>query len=65
MPKEQRTLTKACKLEGLRLAETSGKSISEITRDLGVNDSAIQQWEKWKKEGDLKQERGVIGIVSG
>lgn len=38
MSKEQKTYTKEFKIETVRLAETSGKPITEIARDLGVGD---------------------------
>lgn len=46
MSKEQKIYTKEFKLEAVRLAETSGKPITEIARDLGVSDSAIHNWRK-------------------
>jgi transposase-like protein len=36
MAKEQRTFTKEFKMEAVRLAETSGKPITELARELGV-----------------------------
>jgi len=33
-------------VEAVRLAETSGKPIPEIARDLGVSDSTIHNWSK-------------------
>jgi transposase len=36
MPKEQRTFTKEFKLEAVRLVQSSGKSITQIARDLGI-----------------------------
>ena len=41
MPKEQRTFTKEFKLEAVRLAQTSGKSITPVARDLGIADSTL------------------------
>ena len=35
MPKEQRTFTKEFKQEAVCLAQTSGKSITQVARDLG------------------------------
>jgi transposase len=46
MAKEQRTFTKEFKLEAVRLAETSGKPITELARELGVSDSTIHNWRK-------------------
>jgi transposase len=39
MPNEQLTFTKALKLEAVRLTQTSGKSITQVARDLGIADS--------------------------
>ena len=36
MAKEQKTYTKEFKIEAVRLAETSGKPITELARELGV-----------------------------
>ena len=54
MPKAQRTFTKACKLEAVRLANTSGKPITEIARNLGISESAIHNWRKqFAQQGEL------------
>lgn len=44
MAKEQRTFTREFKVEAVRLAETSGKPIAELARELGVSDSTIHNW---------------------
>jgi transposase len=46
MAKEQRIYTKEFKMEAVRLAETSGKPITELARELGVSDSTIHNWRK-------------------
>jgi len=46
MSKEQKISTKEFKIEAVRLAETSGKPITEIARDLGISDSTIHNWRK-------------------
>ena len=46
MAKEQKTYTKEFKIEAVRLAETSGKPITELARELGVSDSTIHNWRK-------------------
>lgn len=46
MAKEQKTSTKEFKVEVVRLAETSGKPITELARELGVSDSTIHTWRK-------------------
>jgi transposase len=53
MPKEQRTFTKEFKLEAVRLVQTSGKSIIQIARDLGIADSTLHHWCKvFAQQGD-------------
>jgi transposase len=44
MAKEQRTFTKEFKLEAVRLVQTSGKSITQVARDLGIADSTLHHW---------------------
>lgn len=50
MPKEQRTFTKEFKQEAVRLAQTSGKSITQVARDLGIADSTLHHW--WKQQAE-------------
>lgn len=53
MPKEQRTFTKEFKLEAVRLVQTSGKSITQNARDLGITDSTLHHWCKiFAQQGD-------------
>jgi transposase len=42
----QKTYSKEFKAEAVRLTETSGKSITQIARELGISDSAIHNWRK-------------------
>ena len=46
MKKVQRTYTAEFKREAVRLAQTSGKSITQVARELGISDSSIHQWRK-------------------
>lgn len=46
MGKVQKVSTKECKEEAVRLAQTSGKPIAQIARELGISDSAIHGWRK-------------------
>ncbi len=43
MQKVQKTYTPEFKREALRLAQTSGKPITHIARDLGISDTSIQE----------------------
>ncbi len=44
MPKEQRTFTKEFKLEAVHLVQRSGKSQTQVARDLGIADSTLHHW---------------------
>ncbi len=44
MTREQRTFTTEFKLEAVRLAQTSGKRVSQVARDLGIADSTLFHW---------------------
>jgi transposase len=46
MGKIPKVYTKEFKEEAVRLAETSGKPIAQIARELGISDSAIHGWRK-------------------
>ena len=53
MPKDQRTFTKEFKLEAVHLAQTSGKSQSQVARDLGIADSTLHHWcKEFAKAGE-------------
>ena len=44
MGKSQPTYTKEFKQQAVQLFETSGKSKTQIARDLGISDSALNKW---------------------
>ena len=46
MGKIQKVYTKDFKEEAVRLAQTSGKPIAQIARELGISDSALHGWRK-------------------
>ncbi len=46
MQKVQKTYTPEFKREAVRLAQTSGKSIAQVARELGISDTSIHQWRK-------------------
>jgi len=46
MGKIQKTYTTEFKREAVRLAQTSGKSITQVARELGISDTSIHQWRK-------------------
>ena len=53
MKRENRTYTREFKLETLRLYETSGKSASQVERDLGISRGCIYRWKKaFAEEGE-------------
>src|ERR1700694_3239004 len=46
MAKVQKTYTQELKREAVRLAQSSGKSMAQVARELGMSDSSIHQWRK-------------------
>ena len=46
MQKVQKTYTAEFKREAVQLAQTSGKPITQIARELGISDTSIHQWRK-------------------
>ncbi len=46
MAKVQKVYTREFKEEAVRLAQTSGKPITQIARELGISDTSIHQWRK-------------------
>jgi transposase len=46
MAKVQKTYTREFKEEVVRLAQTSGKPITQVARELGISDTSIHQWRK-------------------
>jgi transposase len=44
MGKSQPTYSKEFKQQAVTLFETSGKSKTQIARDLGISDSALSKW---------------------
>ena len=46
MQKVQKTYTTEFKREAVRLAQTSGKPIAQVARELGISDTSIHQWRK-------------------
>jgi transposase len=46
MKKVQRTYTAEFKREAVRLAQTSGKPIAHIARELDISDTSIHEWRK-------------------
>ena len=54
MGKSQPTYTKEFKQQAVKLFETSGKTKTQIARDLGISDSALNKW--CKEFGELGEE---------
>jgi transposase len=46
MQKVQKTYTAEFKREAVQLAQSSGKPITQIARELGISDTSIPQWRK-------------------
>jgi transposase len=58
MKKQRRRYTREFKLEALRLLESSGKSIAEVERDLGIEGRCLY---RWRKEFGETQEHAFRG----
>ena len=53
MTKKKRSYTTEFKLEALRLLETSGKSRSQLERDLGIGQGCLCRWkQKFAADGE-------------
>jgi transposase len=53
MPKVQRTFTHEFKLEAVRLAQSSEKSLTQVARDLGIADSTLSHWcKRYRQQGE-------------
>ncbi len=46
MAKVQNVYTREFKEQAVQLAQTSGKSIAQVARELGISDTSIHQWRK-------------------
>ena len=46
MQKVQKTYTAEFKREAVQLAQTSGKPITQVARELGISDTSIQKFRK-------------------
>jgi transposase len=46
MMKTRKTYSREFKLEALRLVETTGKSMAQIERDLGIGEGCLRQWKR-------------------
>jgi transposase len=41
---QKKTYTQEFKREAVRLAQTSGKPITQVARELGISDASIHHW---------------------
>ena len=46
MTQNRRTYTREFKLEAVRLAETSGKSMRQLEQEMGIGEGCIRQWKR-------------------
>ena len=46
MSKQRKTYSAEFKLEAVRLLETSGKSATELERELGIGDACLSRWKR-------------------
>lgn len=58
MQTKHRNYDKTFKIEAVRLVQSSGKSMNQIARDLGISDSSLSRW--CQEYGQLG-ERAFVG----
>jgi transposase len=46
MTQKRRTYDREFKIEAVRLAETSGKSMKQLEQELGIGEGCIRQWKR-------------------
>lgn len=46
MSKQRKTYTREFKLEAIRLAETSGRPVTQLERELGLSQGTIAHWRR-------------------
>jgi transposase len=46
MSKQRKTYSREFKLEALRLAETSGRPVTQVERELGLSQGTIAHWRR-------------------
>jgi len=53
MTKTRRTYTREFKIEAVRLLKTSGKSATQLERELGIGDGCLARWKrKFAEDGE-------------
>ena len=60
MAKVQKTYTREFKEEAVRLAQTGGKPIAQVARELGISDTSIHQWRRELAEHGKEAFPGVV-----
>jgi transposase len=46
MKQVQKTYPTECKREAVRVAQTSGKPLAQVARELGISDTSMHEWRK-------------------
>ncbi len=54
MTKQRKTSTREFKLEAIRLAETSGRPITQVERELGLSQSMIAHWRREVRQNETE-----------
>ena len=62
MATERKSYTEEFKREAVRLMESSGKPVTQLARDLGVNDNNLYRWrELYGSQNSNQQQRQCCG----
>ncbi len=57
----RRTFSEEFKSRAVELCRTSGKTVADIAKDLGVADSGLR---KWLKQAEIDAGRGPVGALT-
>ena len=58
--RQRRRYSRDFKLEALRLVESSGKSVAEIERDLGITTGLLYKWRQRYQVGENQNGKAVL-----
>ena len=59
--RKRRKFTKEQKAEAVRLVRTSGESLAQVARNLGIGDNSLRHW---VKQADIDEGKGPEGALT-
>ena len=64
MQKVQKVYKPEFKREAVRLAQTSGKPIAQVARELGISDTRVHQWRKELADHGQEAFPGTVSMLT-